>query len=129
MRVLTFLFADAIWDDRGAWSVSRVVDTFRFDRFPAEHQVGVLIEIEAERHEEGLPVEVVIDLVDHAGVVRNRLQSTQILAARRDPQLPSIWQFPHRHLTLTYPAPGVYQLRLTVDGRTLAQRSLAARHR
>lgn len=128
VKCLTFLFADAIWDDRGTWSVSRLVDTFRFDRFPAEHNIAVLIEIEAERHEEGLPVDVVLELIDRAGEVRARFAATQILGARHDPELPSVWRFPHRVLVFTYPAPGVYEVRLTVDGRTLARRSLSARH-
>ncbi len=123
MRALAFLLADEIETDRGCDTLRRVADGLALDVIPAVGNLWVYANLILEPDEEGVPVEILLEVTAPNGRTSRVMSGQPIGPMRRHLDMPSVWGLKF-HVSVTFEVPGVYSLRLISGNRLLAERPM-----
>lgn len=121
MKALAILFADSAQAEEGFDSLIRIHDAITATAFPATHQMCVFIHLLIERHEEGLPTLLHLEMLNSDGDAMTLSRGDFIAPVRKHPDTPSVWALKY-DLPLGFEEAGLYLVRLTVGDECLAER-------
>lgn len=125
MKCVVFLMAEeVVVDADGRVHIHRPFDGLGTEGFPAAHTLWVYTNLILDRAEEGIPVEMHLELISPTGAKGSVTKGTGIGPVRKDPEMPSVWALQFNVTVTDIPSPGLYHMRLSANDEVVAERPL-----
>ena len=125
MRCLAILLGDVAAEHprfgayiQGIWHIRYA------PQFPTRSKFFAYVEIEADRSQRGLPVDVRFEFVDGAGHSVFAVDATGVVQMPMSEELPSIFTI-RPEIEMSFPQPGRYDFNIYVGGELIGSRPFA----